>query len=169
MKNNELKFYQDFDKTEGSIVMENAKTIELYHQLRGAYDKKSAMDEVMENPAYCFFAFNNEQFDEGYAAMKPHLAEGEKIINYGAGAFFSPEGLERFNQARKNTKQRIKEECDPQEVYCYEYNNCEGMYDYDGDKRAMETIIYYFGKRIAKTIKRFSARHSIEYIISEYK
>lgn len=173
MTNKQLKFYQDFDKTEGSLVMENAKTAELYRTLKGYGDskkaKKTETEKVTSNPAYFFAAFNKEQFKEGYDKMKPHLAEGEKIISVGAGCFFSKTGLELFNKANSGIKQRIKNECDPQEVYCIEYNNHECMFDYDGDAPAMAIIIEYFGKRAAKSIQRFNAYHSIEYIISEYK
>lgn len=45
-------------------------------------------------------------------------------------------------------------ECDPQEVYFYEYNNHECMIAWDGDKEAYDLIVGYWGEEVAKTIKR---------------
>ena len=48
----------------------------------------------------------------------------------------------------------VKEECDPQEVYFYEYNNHECQYAFDGDYEAYELVSDIFGEDIASKIKR---------------
>lgn len=60
-------------------------------------------------------------------------------------------------------KEAVAKECDPQEVYFYEYNNYECMYS--DDDEAIGVIIDIFGVEVAKTIKRYSAGHSIDYIL----
>ena len=54
-------------------------------------------------------------------------------------------------------EKQIPTECDPQEVYFYEYNNHECMFAWDGDKEAVEIIIRHWGKDVAKSLKRYNA------------
>lgn len=58
----------------------------------------------------------------------------------------------------------IAEECDPYEVYCYEYNNHECGISWDGDLGAISLIVDYWGANVAHTIRRRSAQYSIESI-----
>lgn len=60
-------------------------------------------------------------------------------------------------------KETVAKECDPQEVYFYEFNNYECMYS--DDDEAIQIIIDIYGVDIAKTVKRYSAGHSIDYIL----
>ena len=53
----------------------------------------------------------------------------------------------------------MSEECDPQEVYDYEYSNHECSYVGD-DTEAIEIVIAYFGKERAKEVER---KHSFYY------
>lgn len=57
---------------------------------------------------------------------------------------------------------RIKNECDPQEVYCYEYNNHECCIAFDGDIEAIRLVAGIWGVETAKTIKRRSAFYGVE-------
>ena len=159
---NTFTFQPNYD---GVIEWEGEKTLDLYRHLNGSdYNKKNEMSRITSDRTKCFFAFNNEQFKEGYDTMKPHLAEGEKIISIGAGCYFSKSGYEMFLKACDNIGKRIKEECDPQEVYCYEYNNHECMYSGDGDLDVMRMIIDYYGVKVAKGIERFNAFWSVDEI-----
>ena len=54
------------------------------------------------------------------------------------------------------------QECDPQEVYFYEFNNHECMYAFDGDDEAMELVIKIFGVEKAKQVNRVDPGHKIE-------
>lgn len=73
----------------------------------------------------------------------------------------------QFSWFTQDTKHRIKNECDPQEVYFYEYNNHECMISWDGDLEAIRLIIDTWGKDVAATIKRYNANSSIEDIAKE--
>ena len=53
-----------------------------------------------------------------------------------------------------DSRAAIPKECDPQEVYFYEYNNHECMIAWDGDKEAYDLIVGYWGEEVAKTIER---------------
>ena len=61
---------------------------------------------------------------------------------------------------------RVKQECDPQEVYCYEFNNYECMLSWDGDEQAIRLIIDYYGVETARTVRRWNALNSIDYILT---
>ncbi len=101
-------------------------------------DIQSEQPELKE----MFFAFSDKQFQEGKEKMK-----GKKILDGGAGAFGTKEGFEELKSFAKRIKERIKKECDPQEVYQYEYNNHECGYTGD-DTEALEIVKYYFGNKV---------------------
>ena len=107
-------------------------------------------DPPMRN---CFYAFGEWQFHEGL--KKFGLEEGTK------------EGLDEYFQAlRERTaadRAQIREKCTPQDVYEVEYNNYECMYDWDGDLRALDRVVFWFGKdAIYKVRRRGYAGMSIE-------
>jgi hypothetical protein len=52
----------------------------------------------------------------------------------------------RFFKFYDDSRAAIPKECDPQEVYFYEYNNHECMIAWDGDKEAYDLIVGYGGK-----------------------
>lgn len=74
--------------------------------------------------------------------------------------------LYRFNwpvilsEEAKINKQ-IASECDPQEVYFCEYNDCECMYSCIGDEDAIKLVADLFGVEIAKSIVRFSDLYNL--------
>lgn len=49
-----------------------------------------------------FFAFNSEQFREGYAESKNagHLEEGEKVTNFGHGLYIPSKNVEEYRRAK---------------------------------------------------------------------
>ena len=156
MQNNfEIKHYQDWKDSEGLIVMENPKTVDLYHHLK--YNFQPKMRE-------CFFAFGNDQFKEGIQAQ--HL-EGKKIYSAGMGLYGTKEGIDDFYKQYEEPERRIREECNPQEVYFYEYNNHESMYDWDGDENAIRVIIGYWGVDVAKKIQRYSVCKTVDEIAND--
>lgn len=145
----ELRYYRDWDRYEGGVVMQNAQTINLYKQIKNQHPEA---DEYG-----VFFAFSNEQFKEGYDKLVKlgHIKEGEKITqDTASGAFGKLESLQAFFKFYEDRDKRISAECDAQEVYFYEYNNHECMFSWDGDKDAYQLIVDYFGEEIAQSIQR---------------
>ena len=131
----------------GSIRMENAKTINRYLELKSG--------EPDTEKYGVFFAFGIDQFEEGRKRLiaKGYLKEGEKVCSAGMGLYGTSEEIDRYLDFYK---QRIKlqgQECDPQEVYFYEWNNHECMVSMDDDP-ALKLIIDIFGKEAAHKIKR---------------
>lgn len=151
-----LQYYQDWEKSEGGIWMNNAKTIDRYIELK---------NEHPDSKKYgVFFAFSNKQFAEGRKELIElgHLKEDETLYKAPSGMFGTGPGITKFLNFYKEREKMIVAECDPQEVYFYEYNNHESMISYDGDKSAIELIADYWGKDVSKSIVRFSAFTDID-------
>ena len=142
---------------DGCIRMHKPKTVDLYHKLK--YEFQAEMHE-------CFFAFNSEQFAKG---VKENNLEGKKLYRTGAGMFGTKEGIEDFFNQYKEPDRRIKEECIPQEVYFFEYNNHECMINWDGDLEPIKLIISIWGEDVAKTIVRRSVNASVDEIVNNKK
>ena len=158
-----LEYYRDWENSEGAICMTNAKTVKRYHELK--YDSQPDCDKYG-----VFFAFSDEQFEKGYK----HLIElglikdGDKIKRYSpvSGMFCANlELMKKYFEFYANKDKLIREECDPQEVYFYEFNNHECMYSWEGDEDAIRIIIDLWGVDVAKTIKRCNDSHSIDYLL----
>ena len=98
----------------------------------------------------CFFAFNNEQFYEG---KKKAGIENEKIFDGGYGLYGTKEGLNNLKEFYENQSKEIKEKCNPQKVYNYEFTNHECEY-VGCDEEAIKIVVDYFGKKKANKIKR---------------
>ena len=97
----------------------------------------------------CFFAFSDEQF----AAGKAKLPEDERILGAGAGLFGTFKGLKLFHNELYHHKQMIINNCDPQDIYNYEFSNHECGYTGD-DSDALEILHSYFPDAI---VERFPA------------
>lgn len=54
-----------------------------YQQLKT--ESQKAADEIISK--YAFFAFSNAQFNEGFAKVKPLMAEGEKLVKLPGGGY----------------------------------------------------------------------------------
>ena len=145
-----LEIYRDWD-CEGAIYMKNAYTINRYKELK---------DEEPDSDKYgVFWAFNNKQFEEGLSKMKALglYKDGQKIYSFGSGGYgTSSELLDDYFNFYAERRKRIAKECDPQEVYLYEYNNYECMIDWDGDAAAYRCVVDIFGEKRAKEIIRFN-------------
>ncbi len=105
----------------------------------------------------CFFAFSNKQMEEG---IKEHNLEGKKIYSAGYGLYGTDEGIKNFMLFYDERSKRIAEQCDPQEVYNYEFDNHECSYTND-DTEVIRIVINYFGAERAKEVKRRFAYKSI--------
>ena len=110
-----------------------------------------------------FFAFNKEQFERGLDEVG---IRGQEICHGGSGMYGTEEGIRKFHEFYKDRRKRIANECDPQEVYDYEFINHECGYQYD-DTEAIEIVVQYFGKERAKGVKRKYAYVSVDEIKEE--
>ena len=146
---NGVKYYQDWDRTEGGICVVNAKTLKRYRELRSEQPKSEQYG--------VFFAFNKEQFEQGYKGIvaRGFLKDGEKVCDAGNGIYGTESEIDRFLRFYEERVEQIAKECNPQEVYFEEWNNHECMFTNDDD--AMECIINTFGKEVSHTIYRVHA------------
>ena len=75
--------------------------------------------------------------------------------------------MKRWMDEVNNIEEKIRQECDPYEVYLEEYNNYECCIDWDGDDRAVEKVLALYGldrTREAINGKRFRINHTIDEI-----
>lgn len=153
-----FEFEQD---SYGMMTWKNARTLDRYRELNSQHpdDKEYGV----------FFAFGNKQFSEGVKKLisRGYIKEGEeeRIAGYGGGLYGLPSELVRFMDFYKDKRKRIASECDPQEVYCYEFNNHESMIAFDGDKDALQLVLDIWGADAARKVRRFCAFYSTESLI----
>lgn len=144
------------------MTWKNARTLGRYKALC------KERDSVDVKKYDCFFAFGNESFARGMKGIRP-LNDGEKIYSFGVGGYGTKDGIERLFKFYEDMEARIKNECDPQEVYCYEYNNNECCIAFDGDIEAIRLVAGIWGVETAKTIKRRSALYRVEELFDAKK
>lgn len=161
--NPNLKIWQDWDN-DGLLRYKGEKTINRYIEI------KKRGDNIPFEKFDCFIAFNDKQFEEGIKNIRP-LKEGEKYTSLGSGIYGTADGVERLvkhlkKQSRKKDTD-IRQECVPEEVYIYEYNNYESCISYHGDLEAMKIIMELFGVTQARKIKRYHALYTIDQIKKE--
>lgn len=142
-----LQYRREWEQTDGAVDMRNPRTLKRYTELQ---DEKYHIDCYKYD---CFFAFGNKQFNEEKKRIRP-LREGEKYVSAGAGLYGTRDGLDRFFAALTAIDEKIKQECDPQEVYFYEYNNHECQLSWDGDVEPLNIVIRIWGDEAAAKIVR---------------
>lgn len=143
---------------DGMLTLHNARTLKRYHELNAMHPK--------EDDYAVFYAFNGKQYAEGIERLIAggYIRRGEEnaVIGFGGGGYGTEDGIDGFLGFYKQKIKMIADECDPYEVYCYEYNNHESFLSWDGDMGAIQIVIDYWGADTARTIKRFSPQYSIE-------
>lgn len=159
MENKDFIIEQNWEN-DGMLVWHNAKTIKRYKEL---CNERNTCD-LSKFDMFC--AFSNEQFAKNSKTIRP-LREGEKYVAFGAGVYGTRDGIEKYLDFSRNISKRITEECDPQEVYCYEYNNYESFIAFDGDVDAIRLIAAIWGQEAASRIKRFSPFYSLKTLFGE--
>lgn len=147
----------DYDN-DGLLVIDGAKTLERYEKLRNEIYTINLRDYDM------FMAFDADGFRCVKESIRP-LKEGEKLLNIGQGIFGTKDGYERYQKTYHNIYMKIAKECNPQEVYYYEYNNFECFYR-NSDTQAMRIIIYIFGYDVANTIERLNGLYTVNEIMT---
>lgn len=150
---NGVTFYQDWDKYSGSIVMVKPKTISRYRYLTEGEAAHPKTDDYG-----VFFSFSKDSFEKEYKRLvqQGYINEGEKIINAGQGLFGTKQELGRYLEFYTKRNEIIKQECNPQEAYCYEFNNHECMITGD-DEPALTVVAERFGNAAARSIRRVCA------------
>ena len=98
----------------------------------------------------CFFAFNNEQMTQG---IREHCLHGLKLYAGPHGLVGTRNGIKTFLGHYDDISEQIKNNCNPQDVYDYEFDNHEYGYVND-DIEAIDIVIDYFGIEKAKEVKR---------------
>lgn len=157
-----LRYFQDWDNWDGGVRMLNAKTTKRYKELQNTHPDADKYG--------VFFAFSKEQFANGVAHLKELgfiKDESELRHDKSTGAIGTSKGLDGYFNFYKESRASIPTECDPQEVYFYEWNNYESMYAGDGDTEAIKVIIRYWGVDVAKKIKCLHACYSISQILKK--
>ena len=149
---------QDWDN-DGYLIIKGARTIKRFNELR---DKSSKVDVKKFR---CFFALSDKQFEEGIKEIG--LGDDEKVVRGPAGLFGVRDGMDRLFEEWRKIDEEIKRECDPQEIYYYEYNNYECCIDWDGDERALKYIINMWGIETARKIRRLNALHGVDEIAAD--
>lgn len=142
-----LQYRRDWEETDGGVVMRHVRTLKRYAELQ---EEKNRLDCYKYD---CFFAFGNKQFEENSKRIRP-LREGEKYVSAGCGLYGTRDGLDKFFAALDAIDEKIKQECDPQEVYFYEYNNHECQLSWDGDFEPIRIVKRIWGDETAAKIAR---------------
>lgn len=110
------------------------------------YEIKETQPTLFE----CFFAFDNKQFEDG--KNKAGIAD-KKILSGGSGLYGTQEGITKLFSDYEDIDKKVSENCTPQDVYAYEFNNHECSYTCD-DFEAIEIVVRIFGVDKAKEVKR---------------
>ena len=137
------------DTENDSIYIKNPITLARYRELTNSHpdcDKHGI-----------FWAFSNKQFEEGKAKMKELglYTDGQKIYSIGWGGYgVNKELIDKYFSFYENRKKTIAQECEPQEVYLYEWSNHECGYTCD-DTAAFAITKDIFGKERASKVERF--------------
>jgi len=128
-------------ENDGVLQITGAETLVRYGEL------KERQHNIPVREFGIFFAFSNEQFKEGYNDLVKRglIQDGDRVCGFGAGAYGLRDGMKRWVEEANGLDAKIASECDPYEVYCYEYNNFECCIDYDGDERAVKEVLRLFG------------------------
>lgn len=153
--------YQVDTNNDGYVRMAGATTIDRYKALK--YDEQPPCGNY-------FWAFDRKQLAAGYMRLKESgaVSEPNQLVNAGGGLFGTPKAIDNLRMWEIKRGARIADECDPQEVYLYEYNNYESFISWDGDLEPIMIIISIWGYEVAQKIERLSATRTIEQIINEY-
>ena len=157
MTANGVTYYQDWEKSEGGIYMVKPKTINRYMKIKEEHPREEAYG--------VFFAFNKEHFQEGYKSLvkRGYVKDGDKITSGAMGIYGTADEIARFFDFYNERNKRIAKECDPQEVYFYEWNNHECMFGDDDD--VVKLIADYFGKEAAHKIHRVGGGRDINILV----
>jgi len=92
-------------------------------------------------------AFSNEAISKGME--KFGYKDKSKLVSPGIGLYGPPECVKAFMDEYEAMENKVRNECDPQKVYDYEFDNHECGYT-GSDEEAIQVIVSYFGKAKAR-------------------
>lgn len=127
--------------------------------------KKKRQDDTNElfTTLGVFWAFSNEQFAEGLAKTK--LAEGEKLVDIGAGGYIPKHNVQTLIDGMKaieNTfKQQIKEAKALEQHILYELNNHEAFYTSSTETTLDALGDDYTAEEVKEVYKKYKAKKFI--------
>jgi hypothetical protein len=104
-----------------------------------------------------FFVFIKKQLTEGME--KFGYKDTSEIVSTGLpglGLYGAPECVKSFMDEYEAMEDRVRNECDPQKVYEYEFSNHECGYT-GSDEEAIQIVVSYFGKEKARQVRRQNA------------
>jgi len=78
-----------------------------------------------------FFAFSNEQFEEGKKRIG--IEDNKQLCDAGSGMYGTKKGIEEFWAFHNERTKRIQAQISPLAFFYYEYGNCEGEYNSDDE------------------------------------
>lgn len=141
------------------IEWHNARTLDRYRELSN--------DHANVERLGCFFAIGDKEFNRRLAALieRGVVSSVNDIISGGNCLYGTPQGIAAVRDYYDKRLKLMAAECDPQEVYCYEFNNHESCISYEGDAPALRHVIDIFGIEAARKVKRFCAYYPIEYFV----
>lgn len=122
-------------------------------------EKEASVSNLLESCGV-FFAFSNEQFNEG----KTPLQEGEKYVSMGAGGYM-PKGkvdtyLKGIKEINKQFKKDIAESKELRYAHiAYELNNHEAYYTMDIENTLSALGEDYKAKEVQAVFNKESAKH----------
>lgn len=162
MRNEKFRYKTDSGK-DGILTYTGEITMKEYQRIR-----EEQRNIVIPEDHDCFYAFSKKQFKEGTERIRP-LKEGERYAVTDYGLFGTREGIKSYikalDEADRKASEKIRERCDPREVYVYESNNHESCYE--GDTEAVKTILEIWGEKEMKEIARHHARLTIDQVKKE--
>lgn len=98
--------------------------------------KKTAIDDIVDK--YVFFAFSNEQFEEGCLKFEDELDAGDRLVRIGGGGYCLKSHVDELVEATENSHKAIRVliESDPdfaRGAFLYEMSNHEYHINWQGD------------------------------------
>lgn len=146
--------------------------VSIMETLKKYLEYKEKLRNYCSNKTGFFWAFSEQDLIEGQKKIHElgWFNKGEKLCRIQGGGFATKRAIDKFKEFSDEISNKIKNECNPQEIYECEYNNYESDYAADGDLNALLIVADYFGKEKLSEIKRgYASYYSIEDIISSKK
>ena len=137
---------------DGQLIIYGAKTLGRYKELTSRFNK---CDSKVFEMVCGYDAKDVKSAKKAFEKKVRKLGKGEYLTYFGCGAFATKEGYTKWKEYVNETCDMISRECDPQEVYYYEYRALMTIEE-NCDKYAIGVVKNYFGEEVAKTVKRLN-------------